>query len=125
MTRPACARRQDDEGSVMRSPREAQARDQLGTIHAAGQQHIRHDDISLPRGSQGMPGVRHTNHHKSVAAQAVQVQGTRAHWASAVAVWLGSWLSGYFIVATNAWTQHPVGYEIGPNCAAQLTSFWA
>ena len=51
--------------------------------------------------------------------------GPRAHWASAVAVWLGSWLSGYFIVATNAWMQHPVGYEIGPNGAAQLTSFWA
>ena len=51
--------------------------------------------------------------------------GPRAHWASAVAVWLGSWLSGYFIVATNAWMQHPVGYEIGRDGAAQLTSFWA
>src|SRR5579864_51008 len=51
--------------------------------------------------------------------------GPRAHWASAVAVWLGSWLSGYFIVVTNAWMQHPVGYEIGPNGAAQLTSVWA
>jgi cytochrome d ubiquinol oxidase subunit I len=51
--------------------------------------------------------------------------GPRAHWASAVAVWLGSWLSGYFIVATNAWMQHPVGYEIGANGAAQLTSFWS
>jgi cytochrome d ubiquinol oxidase subunit I len=51
--------------------------------------------------------------------------GPRAHWASAVAVWLGSWLSGYFIVATNAWMQHPVGYEIGPDGAPQLTSFWA
>jgi cytochrome d ubiquinol oxidase subunit I len=49
--------------------------------------------------------------------------GPRAHWASAVAVWLGSWLSGYFIVATNAWMQHPVGYETGANGAAQLT--WA
>src|SRR3984885_2881116 len=48
--------------------------------------------------------------------------GPRAHWASAVAVWLGSWLSGYFIVATNAWMQHPVGYEIGPDGAAQLAS---
>ncbi len=25
-------------------------------------------------------------------------------------VFLGSWLSGYFIVATDAWMQHPVGY---------------
>jgi cytochrome bd ubiquinol oxidase subunit I len=31
---------------------------------------------------------------------------------SAVAVWLGSWLSGFFIVATDAWMQHPVGYRI-------------
>src|SRR6202166_5445766 len=51
--------------------------------------------------------------------------GPRAHWASTVAVWLGSWLSGYFIVATDAWMQHPVGYEIGVNGAAQLTSFWS
>ena len=49
--------------------------------------------------------------------------GPRGHWASAVAVWLGSWLSGYFIVATNAWMQHPVGYEIGASGVAQLTSF--
>lgn len=37
----------------------------------------------------------------------------RAHFATAVAVFLGSWLSGYFIVATNAFMQHPVGYTIG------------
>src|SRR5450631_3055436 len=36
--------------------------------------------------------------------------GPRAHWWSAVAVFLGSWLSGFFIVATDAWMQHPVGY---------------
>jgi cytochrome bd ubiquinol oxidase subunit I len=31
---------------------------------------------------------------------------------SATVVWLGSWLSGFFIVATNAWMQHPVGYRM-------------
>src|SRR5689334_7181009 len=36
----------------------------------------------------------------------------RAHLATAVAVFAGSWLSGYFIVATNAFMQHPVGYRI-------------
>jgi cytochrome bd ubiquinol oxidase subunit I len=36
----------------------------------------------------------------------------RLYLTSAVAVWLGSWLSGYFIVATDAWMQHPVGYLI-------------
>src|SRR3984957_10296974 len=37
-----------------------------------------------------------------------------AHWAAAVLVWLGSWLSGFFIVATDAWMQHPTGYALGP-----------
>ena len=48
----------------------------------------------------------------------------RAHWWSAVAVFLGSWLSGYFIVATDAWMQHPVGYEKAADGSVQLTSFW-
>lgn len=34
------------------------------------------------------------------------------HIAAAFLVWLGAWLSGYFIVATDAWMQHPVGYRI-------------
>jgi cytochrome d ubiquinol oxidase subunit I len=34
----------------------------------------------------------------------------RAHFFSAVMVFLGSWLSGYFILVTNAFMQHPVGY---------------
>src|SRR4030095_10699353 len=33
--------------------------------------------------------------------------------------------SGYFIVATDAWMQHPVGYTLGPNGAIELSSFWA
>jgi cytochrome d ubiquinol oxidase subunit I len=51
--------------------------------------------------------------------------GPRGHWWSALAVFLGSWLSGFFIVATDAWMQHPVGYEMTPNGSVQLTSFWA
>src|SRR5262249_15618939 len=39
--------------------------------------------------------------------------GPRLHWLSAVLVWLGSWLSGDFIIATNGWMQHPVAYETG------------
>lgn len=46
------------------------------------------------------------------------------HWLSAVMVGLGAVVSGYFIVATNAWMQHPVGYEI-VNGRAELTSLWA
>jgi len=48
----------------------------------------------------------------------------RAHWWSAVAVFVGSWLSGFFIVATDAWMQHPVGYFRSPDGAVQLASFW-
>ncbi len=46
------------------------------------------------------------------------------HWTTAVLVFLGSWLSGYFIVATDAWMQHPVGYVRTPT-GVQLQSFWA
>ena len=48
----------------------------------------------------------------------------RAHWWSAVAVLLGSWLSGFFIVATDAWMQHPVGYSTSADGSVQLSSFW-
>jgi len=49
----------------------------------------------------------------------------RAHWWSGVAVFLGSWLSGYFIIATDAWMQHPVGYAKATDGSLQLSSFWA
>jgi cytochrome d ubiquinol oxidase subunit I len=48
----------------------------------------------------------------------------RAHWASAFMVFLGSWISGFFIIVTNAWMQHPVAYRILPNGGYELTSFW-
>src|SRR5205809_660883 len=47
------------------------------------------------------------------------------HWFSAFAVFFGSWLSGYFIVATDAWMQHPVGYRIQADGSATLQSFWS
>jgi cytochrome d ubiquinol oxidase subunit I len=39
----------------------------------------------------------------------------RGHLLAAVALFLGSWLSGYFIVTTNAFMQHPVGHGVGPD----------
>jgi cytochrome d ubiquinol oxidase subunit I len=45
--------------------------------------------------------------------------------ASAILVALGSWLSGFFIVATNAWMQHPVGYRIGPGGKIELDNLAA
>jgi cytochrome d ubiquinol oxidase subunit I len=44
---------------------------------------------------------------------------------SAFAVFVGSWLSGYFIIATDAFMQHPVGYYTAADGSLQLTSFWA
>ena len=38
--------------------------------------------------------------------------GPRYHFMAAVAVALGSWISGYFILVTNAFMQHPVGHQI-------------
>lgn len=48
----------------------------------------------------------------------------KMHWFSAVMVWAGSWLSGFFIIATDAWMQHPVAYERTADGQFQLTSFW-
>jgi len=48
----------------------------------------------------------------------------KAHWLSAVAVFVGSWLSGYFIIATDAFMQHPVGYSVAQDGSLQLASFW-
>ncbi len=50
--------------------------------------------------------------------------GRMGHWWAAFLVWLGSWMSGYLIVATDAWMQHPVGYALGPNGEIMLSSFW-
>ena len=48
-----------------------------------------------------------------------------AHWFSALAVWVGSWLSGYLIIATDAWMQRPIGYELGPKGEIILTSWYS
>src|SRR6266581_5015769 len=48
----------------------------------------------------------------------------KAHWFAAFLVFLGSWLSGFFIIATDAWMQHPTGYRLGPGGEIELSSFW-
>jgi cytochrome d ubiquinol oxidase subunit I len=49
----------------------------------------------------------------------------RLYALSAVLVCLGSWLSGFFIVATDAWMQHPVGYALGSDGQILLVSLAA
>lgn len=51
--------------------------------------------------------------------------GPRGHWVAAFLVWLGSWLSGYLIVATNAFMQHPVGHSVDPGGRIRLESLKA
>lgn len=51
--------------------------------------------------------------------------GQALHWVSAFLIFVGTWLSGWFIIATNAWMQHPVGYEIAADGSVHLTSFWS
>ena len=38
--------------------------------------------------------------------------GPRSHFLAALGVALGSWISGFFILVTNAFMQHPVGYRV-------------
>jgi cytochrome bd ubiquinol oxidase subunit I len=51
--------------------------------------------------------------------------GQGLHWFSSFMVFLGTWASGYFIIATNAWTQHPVGYRPLENGNIVLDDYWA
>jgi cytochrome d ubiquinol oxidase subunit I len=46
------------------------------------------------------------------------------HWFSAFMVFFGSWLSGFFIIVTDAWMQHPVAYDRLPDGRYQVLSFW-
>ncbi|MDI3464115.1 MAG: Cytochrome d ubiquinol oxidase subunit I [Nitrospira sp.] len=55
----------------------------------------------------------------------------RMQWFAALMLFVGSWLSGYFILATNAWMQHPVAYHVGDDgrvfvnsLAGLLTNPW-
>jgi cytochrome d ubiquinol oxidase subunit I len=51
--------------------------------------------------------------------------GQKVHLFSAIMVWLGTWASGAFIIASNAWMQHPVGYTISPNGNLHISDYWA
>ncbi len=49
----------------------------------------------------------------------------RMHWLSAFLVFCGSWFSGFFIIVTNAWMQHPVSYTVNAQGVYEVRSFWA
>src|SRR5713226_2978527 len=50
--------------------------------------------------------------------------GKWGHWWAGFLVFLGSWLSGFFIIVTDAWMQHPVAYSHLPNGGYGVASFW-
>lgn len=49
----------------------------------------------------------------------------KAHWFVSLMMLVGTWLSGYFILATNAWMQHPVGYHLEADGRAVLNDIAA
>ena len=51
--------------------------------------------------------------------------GQKLHFLTGFLVFLGSWASGYLIIATHSWMQYPVGYEILENGKFVLTNFSA
>ncbi|HEU5479506.1 MAG TPA: cytochrome ubiquinol oxidase subunit I, partial [Candidatus Tumulicola sp.] len=51
--------------------------------------------------------------------------GPRGHFVAASMVFAGSWLSGYFIIVTNAFMQHPLGYTLSPDGVFSLADFGA
>ncbi len=51
--------------------------------------------------------------------------GPKLHWFASLMLWLATWLSGFFIVCTNAFMQHPVGFHLAESGALELTSLWA
>src|SRR6202789_4311050 len=51
--------------------------------------------------------------------------GPRYHFLAAIGVATGSWLSGFFILVTNAFMQHPVGYQVASRGSLGIASFSA
>jgi len=51
--------------------------------------------------------------------------GQKLHFLTGFLVFLGSWASGYLIIATHSWMQYPVGYEILENGKFVLNNFSA
>lgn len=50
--------------------------------------------------------------------------GPIGHWWAALMMFIGTWLSGFFIVIADAWMQHPVAYNRLPDGSFEVSSFW-
>ena len=54
-----------------------------------------------------------------------KLMGQKLHFLTGFLVFLGSWASGYLIIATHSWMQYPVGFEILENGKFVLNNFSA
>ena len=54
-----------------------------------------------------------------------KILGHKLHFLSGLLVFIGSWASGFLIIATHSWMQHPVGFEILANGKFVLNNFGA
>jgi cytochrome d ubiquinol oxidase subunit I len=54
-----------------------------------------------------------------------KLMGQKLHFLTGFLVFLGSWASGFLIIATHSWMQNPVGYEILANGKFVLNNFSA
>ncbi|MEP2281549.1 cytochrome ubiquinol oxidase subunit I [Maribacter sp.] len=54
-----------------------------------------------------------------------KLMGQKLHFLTGFLVFLGSWASGYLIIATQSWMQNPVGFEILENGKFVLNNFGA
>ncbi|TMQ69024.1 MAG: cytochrome ubiquinol oxidase subunit I [Candidatus Eisenbacteria bacterium] len=50
--------------------------------------------------------------------------GPRGHALVALALFVGAWVSGYFIIASNSFMQNPVGHEVTADGTLRLARFW-
>src|SRR5215212_9080262 len=58
-----------------------------------------------------------------IIAQTLAMEGAFAFFLESA--FLGTWASAYFILASNAWMQNPVGYEEVAGGGARISDYWA
>ena len=51
--------------------------------------------------------------------------GRVGHFLASLALFAGAWISGYFIICTNSFMQHPVGHAVGADGRLHLVDFFA
>ncbi len=50
--------------------------------------------------------------------------GQKVHWFATLMIFIGTWLSAYFIIAAGAWMQHPVAFSVQADGNVTVNSLW-